>query len=331
MNRMYYAAFAAAATAAVAATPLFAQPQPGGNPPANAAATPGATAPPGEAGQPGGAPPMPGRLGMGEGMWQGGPGAMPWQMMERSPRDWCVERLARRAGLRAYIEAKLDLTAAQRPLWQKVQDAAGAEAQKERQLCDTMKPGAGATVLDRLGRMQQFLSMRLAGLTALKPALEALYNSLTSEQKQIIDDPFRSSAYAAAGEGGGSGGDPGWGGGGGGHPGGGWGGGHPGGGAWGGGGHPGGAWGGGGVRPGGAWGGRYYGWGGRYYGWGWRRPYYGWGWRRPYYGWGWGWGLGAALAYPYYYGYYGYPYDYCYGYNYPFGYCYPYGYPYGGG
>ena len=202
MNRIHIAAFAIAATAAVAATPLFAQS--GGNPPSNAAADPGTTMPLGEADQSGGAPSMHrwGMGGMGQGMWHGGSGAMPWQMtmghgamrrrmMERSPQAWCIERLARRAGLRAYIETKLDLTPAQMPLWRKVQDAASAERQQERQLCEAMKPGAPTTVLDRLGRMQQFLSVRLAGLTAAKPALEALYNSLTPEQKQIIDHPFR--------------------------------------------------------------------------------------------------------------------------------------------
>jgi hypothetical protein len=199
VNRIYIAALAIAATAAVAATPLFAQS--GGNPPSNAAAKPGATVPLGEGDQSAGAPPMYGRWGMGQGMQQGGPGAMPWKMMMghggmrrmvgRSPQAWCIERLARRAGLRAYIETKLNLTPAQMPLWRKVQDAADTETQQERQLCDALKPGAPSTVLDRLDRREQFLSVRLAGLKAVKPALEALYKSLTPEQKQILDHPFR--------------------------------------------------------------------------------------------------------------------------------------------
>jgi hypothetical protein len=192
VNKLLFAAFAVAATTAVAAAPLFAQSgnnPAGGNPAANAAANPGAA---------GGMPKMPGRWGMG----QNGPGAMPWKMMmghmamrqrmmRRSPQAWCEERLARRAGLRAYIAAKLDLTAAQRPLWRKVQAAARSEARAERQLCDAMKPGAETSVIDRLDRMQRFLTVRLDGLKKAKPAVEALYKALTPEQQKIIDHPFR--------------------------------------------------------------------------------------------------------------------------------------------
>jgi hypothetical protein len=202
VNRIYIAAIAIAATAAVAATPLFAQS--GGNPPSNAATNPAATVPLAEGDQSAGAPPMHGRWGMGQGMrqgmQQGGPGAMPWKMMMehggmrrmmgRSPQAWCIERLARRAGLRAYVETKLNLTPPQMPLWRKVQDAADSETQQERQLCGAIKAGAPSTLLDRLDRREQFLSVRLAGLKAVKPALQALYNALTPEQKQILDHPF---------------------------------------------------------------------------------------------------------------------------------------------
>ncbi|HEV2300347.1 MAG TPA: Spy/CpxP family protein refolding chaperone, partial [Stellaceae bacterium] len=96
-----------------------------------------------------------------------------------------------RAGLRAYVGAKLDLSAEQRPLWRKVQAAARSEAQEERRLCAAMHPGAASTTLDRLDRMQQFLAVRLAGLKAARPAVEALYKTLTPEQRKIIDHPFR--------------------------------------------------------------------------------------------------------------------------------------------
>lgn len=203
MNKLLFAAFAVAATTAVAAAPLFAQSgnnPAGGNPAANAAAAnPAATAPlGGTGGEAGGMPEKQGRWGMG----RNGPGAMPWKMMMghmamrhrmmgRSPQAWCEERLARRAGLRAYIVAKLDLTAAQRQLWRKVQAAARSEARAERQLCDAMKPGDQTSVIDRLGRMQRFLTVRLDGLKKAKPAVEALYKALTPEQRKVIDHPFR--------------------------------------------------------------------------------------------------------------------------------------------
>jgi hypothetical protein len=114
------------------------------------------------------------------------------RMMERrDPQERCVDRLARRAARRAYVETKLNLTAEQRPLWDKVQSGAQAEEQKERQLCASLKPGTDQTLLDRMDRMQQFLSARLDGLQSTKPSVQALYQSLTPEQRAILDHPFR--------------------------------------------------------------------------------------------------------------------------------------------
>jgi LTXXQ motif family protein len=195
VNRIMLPVLVVAAAAAVAVTPLLAQSA--NDSASKAAANPAATVPLG-GDQTGGAPAMHGGWGMG----RNGPGAMPWRMMmghmamrrrmmERSPQAWCEERLARRAGLRAYVAAKLNLTAAQRPLWRKVQSAARSEARQERKLCNAMKSGGAPTVVDRLDRMQKFLTVRLSGLKAATPAVEALYKALTPEQRKIIDHPFR--------------------------------------------------------------------------------------------------------------------------------------------
>jgi hypothetical protein len=122
---------------------------------------------------------------------RGWPMMMHRMMMQRNPQERCTERLAWRAAMRAYAEAKLDLTAEQRPLWDRVQSAAQAEEQKERQLCASRKPGEESTLLDRMDRMQQFLSTRLEALQTAKPAVQALYQALTPEQRAILDHPFR--------------------------------------------------------------------------------------------------------------------------------------------
>ena len=139
--------------------------------------------------------------GGGRGRWMrggGGPGMQGWRgmmmhhmMMRRNPQERCEERLAWRAAMRAYTEAKLDLTPEQRPLWDKVQSIAQSEQQKERQLCSSLKPRNETTVLDRLDRMQQFLSARLDALQTAKPAVQSLYQALTPEQRAIFDHPFR--------------------------------------------------------------------------------------------------------------------------------------------
>jgi LTXXQ motif family protein len=111
-------------------------------------------------------------------------------MMRRDPQERCLDRLAHRAARLAYVGVKLNLTAEQQPLWDKVQSAAQTEEQQERQLCAALKPGSEPTMLDRMDRMQQFLQARLNGLQTAKPAVQALYQALTPEQQAILNRPF---------------------------------------------------------------------------------------------------------------------------------------------
>jgi hypothetical protein len=168
---------AALAAGAVLAAPLLAGAAPGADP---QQAPPAASSPAGD-----------------EPAMMGGPMMMRHMMMHRmmmggDPHARCIDRLAWRAARRAYVETKLDLSAAQRPLWDKVESAAQAEEAKERQLCAALK-GPAATFVERMNRMEQFLSARLDGLRAAQPAIAALYEALTPAQRAIIDNPFRRS------------------------------------------------------------------------------------------------------------------------------------------
>lgn len=146
-------------------------------------------------------PAQPGMGGMGMGDHGGGMGHRGWmrEMMRRrmtqlSPPQRCEERLARRAGRAAYVATKLNLTPEQRPLWDKLHSLMQAAADKQRQLCASLKPGgerSQETILDRVNRREQFLSARLQALKDTRPALELLYQALTPEQKATIDHPFR--------------------------------------------------------------------------------------------------------------------------------------------
>lgn len=116
------------------------------------------------------------------------------RMMRLSPQQRCEERLARRAGMVAYVVAKLNLTAEQRPLLDKLQGVLQTNADKQRQLCATLKPIAERgqeTVLDRMTQREQFLTARVQAIQQARPALQALYQALTPEQKAIIDHPFK--------------------------------------------------------------------------------------------------------------------------------------------
>lgn len=183
MKRMLLAGAIAASAAIIA--PAYAQ-MPAANP-----NPPPAPAPMNASEQP---------RGGGSGM-QGGPGMRGGPMMRRemwrhgemrwNPEQRCIDRLARRAAHRAYVETELNLTSEQRPLWDRLQNIAQGEQQRERQLCEQLKPGEELTTLQRLDRAQQFLSARLDALQAAKPAVQALYQSLSPEQREIFDHPFR--------------------------------------------------------------------------------------------------------------------------------------------
>jgi hypothetical protein len=115
------------------------------------------------------------------------------RMMQLPPRQRCEERLARRAGRIAYMAARLNLTPEQRPLWDKLQGLTQAAADRQRQLCASLKPlgeRAQETILDRVNRREQFLTARLQAVQQTRPALEQLYQALTPEQKAIIDHPL---------------------------------------------------------------------------------------------------------------------------------------------
>ncbi len=146
------------------------------------------------------APAQPGQGGMPEaeraGPMMGHPGWMRGMMMRRmarlSPRQRCEERFARRAGMIAYTIAKLNLTAQQKPLWDKLNGLLQSASDKQRQLCQSLKQAAGQeTILDRVGHREQVLTARLRSLQQIRPALEQFYQVLSADQKAIINHPFR--------------------------------------------------------------------------------------------------------------------------------------------
>jgi len=109
-----------------------------------------------------------------------------------APEARCKERFAREAGFLAYLGAKLDLTAAQQPLWDTYHKAMLDAAGKQRQTCleNSMGPDSHPTALERRDRMQKLLQARLDGLQSTRAPLEALYQSLSPEQRHFVDHPF---------------------------------------------------------------------------------------------------------------------------------------------
>ncbi|HTZ34824.1 MAG TPA: Spy/CpxP family protein refolding chaperone [Stellaceae bacterium] len=148
--------------------------------------------------------PQGGRPGMGGNMGGNMAGNMGGPMMhhgwmgrmmrgDRSPQQACEDRVARRAGFVAYIGVKLNLTAEQKPLWDKLLAATQAAQDKDRQLCASLKPmdqRGQETVLDKVSHREQMLSTKLQNLQQVQPALQALYQALNPQQKAVLDHPF---------------------------------------------------------------------------------------------------------------------------------------------
>jgi hypothetical protein len=110
-----------------------------------------------------------------------------------SPQQACVDRIAKRAGFVAFIGAKLNLTDAQKPLWEKVVAATQAAQASERQVCAALPASADdkakQTVIDRLNHRQQMMQAQLQAMQQTTPLFQAFYQSLTPEQKAMLDHP----------------------------------------------------------------------------------------------------------------------------------------------
>ena len=122
-----------------------------------------------------------------------------WQMP--SPADmpadmaaWharmCDDHYAYAAGRLAFIEAKLSVTDAQRPLFDHWRDAVlqNAQSHKSECLAHQFTPGEHHSILERTAMMQKRLESRLAALQSEQPALAALYQSLAPAQKAELDE-----------------------------------------------------------------------------------------------------------------------------------------------
>jgi hypothetical protein len=108
----------------------------------------------------------------------------------------CQDMNARAAGRLAYLETRLELAAGQRAAFNRWRDVRLAAAKRRAETCATAPMGQGrggrgpgaqmaqANPVERLARQEQMLRQRLADITAERPALDALYASLTPDQRQ---------------------------------------------------------------------------------------------------------------------------------------------------
>jgi hypothetical protein len=105
-------------------------------------------------------------------------------------KSMCEDKAAHAAARLAYVEAKLNLTEAQKPLFAKWRQAVMDGEAKQKAAClaePAPSPEARPTILDREQREETMLSARLQLLQSTRPALKAFYDSLTDAQKDSFN------------------------------------------------------------------------------------------------------------------------------------------------
>jgi hypothetical protein len=111
-----------------------------------------------------------------------------------SPQKACLEHVARRIGMRAYLKARLDLKPAQMAAWNTFEKAADQVSDKAKASCAALptEMKERPNFADRLTHRETRAKARLDAIEAVKPSLLALYAELTPEQKEILDRPTMS-------------------------------------------------------------------------------------------------------------------------------------------
>ena len=108
-----------------------------------------------------------------------------------NPKTFCLDQIARRAGNRTYLKVRLDLKPEQMTAWN-----AFAKASDDADVKDTARCNALPTEMkerpnyvDRLTMEENMMKARVERIEAVKPTLLAFYNTLSPEQKVVLDRP----------------------------------------------------------------------------------------------------------------------------------------------
>ena len=106
-------------------------------------------------------------------------------------KEMCEDALAHTAAKLAYVEARIGLTDAQKPLFAKWRQAVLDGAGKRKAAClaeaPPKTPPAAPTVIEREAHEEAALQARLQLLQSTRPALQAFYDSLSEAQKESFN------------------------------------------------------------------------------------------------------------------------------------------------
>jgi len=109
-------------------------------------------------------------------------------------KQMCEDRYAREAGRMAYLEARLNLTASEQPLFARWKTVKLDIAKRDAADCGqhaTRPDRRMSTPVERMSREQGMLKKRLADLDAERPVLASLYEALTPKQREAFSPDGR--------------------------------------------------------------------------------------------------------------------------------------------
>lgn len=108
-----------------------------------------------------------------------------------NPKAFCLDQVARRAGNRAYIRLRLDLKADQMTAWNAFAKASDDADVKDVARCNALPTEVKErpTYVERLTMEETVMKARIERIDAVKPSLQALYDTLSPEQKAVLDSP----------------------------------------------------------------------------------------------------------------------------------------------
>lgn len=118
-------------------------------------------------------------------------GAERRERMAFNPKAVCLDRIAHRAGARTYIKVRLELKPEQMTAWNAFAKASDDADVKETARCNALptEMKERPTYVDRLTQEETAMKARVERIEAVKPALLAFYNTLSSDQKVVLDRP----------------------------------------------------------------------------------------------------------------------------------------------
>src|SRR5262245_57510398 len=108
-----------------------------------------------------------------------------------NPKAFCLDRVARRAGNRTYLKVKLDLKPEQMTAWDNFAKASDDADVKDTARCNALPTDMKErpNYVQQLTLEETYMKARVERIEAVKPSLVALYDTLSPEQKAVLDRP----------------------------------------------------------------------------------------------------------------------------------------------